>query len=451
MSEDIEQIKQNYTAIILAAGKGTRMKSSLPKVLHPIGGLEMLGHILTTTEKAGLHHAIIVISPDQEPIEHFIKRQKADIQTAIQAQQNGTGDAVKAAMPLLGDSERVLIMFGDTPLMRPEILQNMLSADGDLIVLGFEPDNPDGYGRVILSPSQQPSHIIEHKDADAETRKTRLCNGGAMVVNRDVLENCLTKLENNNAQGEYYLPDLVALAVAQGYQTNLVRAHAEDVLGVDSRVGLAKAEAIFQARKRQAFLEQGVTMIDPASVTFSHDTHIEPDVTIEPHCVFGPKVVIESGAVIKAFTHCEDAVIGQGAMIGPYARLRPGTQLAKNVKIGNFVETKNAQIHEGAKVNHLSYIGDAEIGAAANIGAGTITCNYDGFNKHKTEIGAGAFIGSNSSLIAPVKIGDGAYIGSSTALSGQVEADALAVTRAPLRAIGGWAKKFRNKQKSKKD
>ncbi|MGC6475426.1 MAG: bifunctional UDP-N-acetylglucosamine diphosphorylase/glucosamine-1-phosphate N-acetyltransferase GlmU [Parvibaculales bacterium] len=451
MSKDIEQIEQNYTAIILAAGKGTRMKSSLPKVLHQIGGLEMLGHIFKTTEKAGLTQALIVISPDQQPVERFIKQQDKSFKAAIQKEQKGTGDAVKAALPYLGDTKRVLIMFGDTPLMRPETLQEMLTASGDLIVLGFEPECPDGYGRVILSPNQQPSQIIEHKDADAETRKTRLCNGGAMVVNREVLETCLARLENNNAQGEYYLPDLVALAVAQGYQTNLVRAAAEDVLGVDSRVGLAKAEAIFQSRQRQAFLEQGVTLTNPESVTFSHDTQIEPDVTIEPHCVFGPKVVIKSGAVIKAFTHCEDAVIGQGAIIGPYARLRPGTQLAENVKIGNFVETKNAKIHKGAKVNHLSYIGDAEIGAAANIGAGTITCNYDGFNKHKTEIGAGAFIGSNTSLIAPVKIGDGAYIGSSTALSDNVEADALAVTRAPLRAIAGWAKKFRARQKSKKD
>ena len=266
-----------------------------------------------------------------------------------------------------------------------------------------------------------------------------------MAIDRVVLEQCLDQLKNNNAQGEYYLPDLVKLAVEGGFTTDLVIGDVHDTMGVDSRLGLAKAENIFQSRRRQHFLMSGVTLQSPETVHFSHDTDIEPDVVIEPHCVFGPDVRIASGSLIKAFSHLEGARVGMNAVIGPYARLRPGTVLEAGVKIGNFVETKKAKIADGAKVNHLSYIGDAEIGAGVNIGAGTITCNYDGFNKHKTVIGAGAFIGSNTSLIAPVEIGAGAYVGSSSALSADVGADALAVTRAPARTIEGWARKFRDK------
>lgn len=432
-------------SIILAAGKGTRMKSALPKVLHPVGGLPMLGHVMRAAEHAGLSETIIVVSPEQESIKSFVTHVSSTATMAIQQQQNGTGDAVIAAMPLPAHIKRAVIMFGDTPLMRPETLRQLAGSKAQLTVLGFTPEDPQGYGRILLSDNQTPVEIIEHKDADEELRQITLCNGGAMAVDREILDQCLEQLNSNNAQGEYYLPDLVKLAVENGYSTGLVLGDVHDIMGVDSRAGLSKAEAVFQNRQRRHFLDTGVTLQSPETVHFSFDTTIETDVVIEPHCVFGPGVSIASGALIKAFSHLEGAQVGNHAVIGPYARLRPGTELADGVKIGNFVETKKAKIGLGAKVNHLSYIGDAEIGAGANIGAGTITCNYDGFNKHKTEIGAGAFIGSNSSLIAPVRIGDGAYVGSSSVLSGEVEADALAVTRAPARTIRGWAAKFRNK------
>ncbi len=420
------------------------MKSNLPKVLHLIGGLPMLGHTLTAVKEAGMEQSIIVLSPNQETVSDFAAQFSPNTNFVIQQQQNGTGDAVKAAMPLPKNIKRVVVMFGDTPLMQAETLKKLLNAPEQLAVLGFTPDNPAGYGRILLSKEHTPVEIIEHKDT-SKTHQISLCNGGAMAVDREILERCLGKLGNDNAQGEYYLPDLVRLAVEEGFSTGLIMSDPSDTIGVDSRAGLAKAEALFQTRQRQYFMEQGVTLIAPSTVFFSHDTQIAPDVIIEPHCIFAPKVNLARGCVIKAFSHLEGSVIGKNSVIGPYARLRHGTQIEAGAKIGNFVEIKETTIGKDAKVNHLSYMGDAQIGESANIGAGTITCNYDGFNKHKTEIGAGAFIGSNSSLIAPLKIGAGAYIGSSSVLSNNVEADALAITRAPVRNIMGWARKFRSK------
>ena len=442
---------RKFSAIILAAGKGTRMKSGLPKVLHKVAGLEMIFHVINAAQSAGVLHTTIVTSPIQEDLRNNILAKASDesLTMAVQQEQLGTGDAVKAAIPLAGNPDKVLILFGDTPLMRPDVLQQMVEDSADITLLGFMTDTPDGYGRIICEDGK-PVAIIEHKDADEGTRQIKLCNGGALAVNASLLPDLLNSLENNNAQSEYYLPDIVRLAHAQNISIGLVTCHQEDTMGVDTKSGLAKAEALMQNRLRQKHLENGVTMIAPETVYFSYDTMIGSDSTIEPHCIFGIGVNIDSSVTIKGFSHLEGVRAETGVQIGPYARLRPGTHLGANAKIGNFVETKKAHILKGAKVNHLSYIGDAHIGEGANIGAGTITCNYDGYDKHLTEIGAGAFIGSNSSLIAPVKIGEGAYIGSSSSISGEVNADSLALTRAPLREIEGWSVKFRMK-KTKSD
>lgn len=442
-------IKNNFAAVILAAGKGTRMQSALPKVMHKVAGLPMLGHAMKVANQAGAAQTIIVTSPTQDDVRELALKLNDAALTAIQPEQLGTGDAVRTALPLLPTNiSRIVVMFGDTPLMRPHVIEEMLRSDAKLTVLGFTPLNPSGYGRIKLE-SGQPVEIVEHANASREEKKMTLCNGGAMAIDSDILENLLDKLSNNNAQGEYYLPDFIALAVQAGHTTSLVEAIAEDTMGVDSRLGLSKAEAIYQTRLREKFMQDGVTLRDPSSCFFSHDTQISNDVIIEPNCFFGEKVTIASGTVIKAFSYIEDTQIGENGQIGPYARLRPGTILEENVKIGNFVETKKVHIAARAKVNHLSYIGDAEIGKEANIGAGTITCNYDGFNKHKTIIGAGVFIGSNSSLIAPVEIADGAYVGSSSVISSNVEKDALVLTRAPTRLTKGWAAKFRAKNAKK--
>lgn len=442
---------RKFSAIILAAGKGTRMKSGLPKVLHKVAGLEMIFHVINAAQSAGVLHTTIVTSPIQEDLRNNILAKASDesLTMAVQQEQLGTGDAVKAAIPLAGNPDKVLILFGDTPLVRPDVLQQMVEDSTDITLLGFMTDTPEGYGRIICE-DDNPVAIIEHKDADERIRQIKLCNGGALAVNASLLPDLLNSLENNNAQSEYYLPDIVGLAHAQNISIGLVTCHQEDTMGVDTKNGLAKAEALMQNRLRQKHLDNGVTMIAPETVYFSYDTMIGPDSTIEPHCIFGIGVTIDASVTIKGFSHLEGTRAETGVQIGPYARLRPGTHLGVNAKIGNFVETKKAHILKDAKVNHLSYIGDAHIGEGANIGAGTITCNYDGYDKHLTEIGAGAFIGSNSSLIAPVKIGEGAYIGSSSSISGEVKADSLALTRAPLKEIQGWSVKFRMK-KTKSD
>lgn len=447
---------KKFAAIILAAGKGTRMKSSVPKVMHKVAGLAMLGHAMAVAKNAGVTQTIIVCAPSQDDVRHLATSLDEKAVTVVQEKQLGTGDAVRSALPALLRSaslgkkniSRVIVMFGDTPLMRPAIIAALLNEKAKLAVLGFTTNEPQGYGRIRLEKGR-PIEIIEHKDASKTQRQITLCNGGAMAIDCDILPDLLAALSNDNAQGEYYLPDLVALAHAGGHSTALIEVDASDTLGVDSRVGLAKAEALYQGRLRQKFMQEGVTLIDPQTNFFSHDTQIENDVTIEPNCFFGEKVTIARGSLIKAFSHIENTIIGARGQIGPYARLRPGTHLEADVRIGNFVETKKAHIKSGAKVNHLSYIGDAHIGKNANIGAGTITCNYDGFNKHKTQIGDGAFIGSNSSLIAPVTIAAGAYVGSSSVITGDVEADALVVTRAPMQLIKNWATKFRARNAKK--
>lgn len=444
-----------FAAIILAAGKGTRMKSALPKVLHEIAGRPMLGHALAAAQSAGAAGAtqlLLVTAPDQQAVRDYadsLDLPRNCLTHCLQQQQLGTGDAVRAAFDKAGKQNRFIVMFGDTPLMRAEVLAELANSKSDVTVLGFQPDNAAAYGRVVMQ-GDTPSAIIEYKDADADTRALSLCNGGAMGLSRRALEAYLPELSNDNAQGEYYLPDMVSLAHDDGAATALVMAQPDDTMGVDSRAGQAKAEALMQARLRQKFLDDGVGMQDPDSVFLSFDTEIAADVMLEPHVKINVGVSIGTGTLIKAFTHLEGVRIGENAQIGPYARLRPGTNVGDEAKIGNFVETKKADIGKGAKVSHLSYIGDAELGMEVNIGAGTITCNYDGFNKHLTKIGDGAFIGSNSSLIAPVSIGKGAYLGSSSAVSKDVPDDALVVTRAAPRQIAGWGKKFRARN-AKKD
>ena len=434
----------NTAIVILAAGKGSRMRSAVPKVLHEIAGRPMLGHVLASTIETEASQVCLVTSPDQKEVRDYALAQTPSLSVCIQKNQLGTGDAVRAAMPALDGVERVVIMFGDTPLMRAEILRQLAASQADICVLGFEPEDRAAYGRIIME-ADAPVRIVEYKDSNATTRAIGLCNGGAMSVRASVLNELLPQLRNDNAQSEYYLPDLVHLAVASGWSTALVLGETDDTLGVDSRKGLAHAEARMQARLRAKMLESGVSMQDPSTVYLSHDTQIAADVTFEPHVKIGPGVQIGEGTVIKAFSHLEGVRIGARATIGPFARLRPGTVLGDEVRIGNFVETKNVQMGDRSKVNHLSYIGDAELGVGVNIGAGTITCNYDGFKKHVTSIGDNAFIGSNSSLIAPVTIGAGAYLGSATAVSDDVAADSLTLTRAPRRDVEGWAQSFRRK------
>ncbi len=438
----------SFGAIILAAGKGTRMKSALPKVLHEIAGRPMLGHTVAAAQAAGASEVLLVTSPDQDNVRAYADGLNVPLVHCIQQDQNGTGDAVRAAQEAAAKHERLVVMFGDTPLMRAAVLGALASDSADIAVLGFEPDDAVAYGRVIMQ-GDTPTAIVEYKDADAATRAITLCNGGAMGISQGALAKYLPQLSNDNAQGEYYLPDLVALAAQDGASTALVMALPEDTIGVDSRAGQAKAEGLMQQRLRRHFLNAGVGMQDPDSVFFSFDTEIDADVMLEPHVKINPGVRIGAGTVIKAFTHLEGVHIGRNAAIGPYARLRPGTMVGDEAKIGNFVETKKAEIGKGSKVSHLSYIGDAILGEEVNVGAGTITCNYDGYNKHITKIGDGAFIGSNSSLIAPVEIGKGAFLGSSTALSKNVEDDALVVTRAPERVIAGWGAKFRARNEKK--
>ena len=437
-----------FGAIILAAGKGTRMKSASPKVLHEIAGRPMLGHAISVAREAGASEVLLVTSPDQDSVRQYADSLNVPLTHCIQQTQLGTGDAVRAAAKAASSHDRLVVMFGDTPLMRAEVLKQLAGNDAALAVLGFEPNDAAAYGRIVMQGGT-PQSIVEYKDADDATRAITLCNGGAMGINQAALAKYLPQLSNDNAQGEYYLPDLVGLAAHDNAQTALVMAEPQDTMGVDSRAGQAKAEALMQSRLRDRFLSAGVGMQDPDSVFLSFDTQIAADVMLEPHVKINIGVRIGAGTVIKAFTHLEGVTIGEKAAIGPYARLRPGTTVGDEAKIGNFVETKKAEIGQGAKISHLSYIGDAEVGMEANIGAGTITCNYDGYNKHITKIGEGAFIGSNSSLIAPVTIGKGAYLGSSSAISKDVLDDALVVTRAPVREIKGWGAKFRARNEKK--
>ncbi len=458
MSETKSLMSDAVTTVILAAGKSTRMKSSLPKALHPIAGRPMLGHVLSTVAAIEGGRAVLVLAPGMDDVAEFARRFYPALDIAIQERALGTGHAVRAAEPLVVEKTGVvLVIFGDTPLVRSETLSQMIEAcsggaqgGADVVVLGFEASDPTPYGRLILDAHGALTRIVERKDASANELRIHLCNGGAMAVRTEHLFRLLARVTNENASGEYYLPDVVKLARAENLRCAVIRAPEEDIQGVNSRMELASAEAVMQRRLRRAAMEKGVTFSDPETVYLSFDTSFGQDVTVGQNVVFGPGVTIGSNVTIKPFCHIEGGRIEDGAQIGPFARIRPGSEIGRDVHIGNFVETKKAKVEEGAKINHLSYIGDARVGAKANIGAGTITCNYDGFGKHFTDIGAGAFIGSNSSLVAPVKIGDGAYTGSGSVITKDVAADALAVERGKQFEKPGWAAAFRARQGGQK-
>jgi bifunctional UDP-N-acetylglucosamine pyrophosphorylase/glucosamine-1-phosphate N-acetyltransferase len=440
-------------AVILAAGHGSRMKSNLAKPLHAVGGRSMLDWSLALADAAGAERKVVVWGAHAPAIRD--RAEAAGAAAALQDPPQGTGDAVKMAADALADFEGdAIVLYADTPLIRPETVSAVFGAleSGSAVsVLGFEPDEPGAYGRLIETPEGDLDAIVEAKEATPEQLEVRLCNSGVLAADARLLFELLSEVTNDNAKGEYYLTDVVALARKRGLTAKAVRADADEVLGVNSRVDLAEAEAAFQARRRREAMVDGVTLIAPETVQFSHDTVIENDVIVEPNVVFGPGVTVRSGAVIRAFSHLEGADVAGGCEVGPYARLRPGAVLEAKAKVGNFVEVKKARLGEGAKANHLAYIGDGDVGAHANIGAGTIFCNYDGFFKNKTVVGEGAFVGSNSSLVAPVTIGAGAMTGSGSVVSKDVPEGALALARAEQTNKDGWATRFRAAMQAKKD
>jgi bifunctional UDP-N-acetylglucosamine pyrophosphorylase / glucosamine-1-phosphate N-acetyltransferase len=435
-------------AIILAAGEGTRMKSSKPKVLHEIAGRSMLGHVLAAVKAAKIARIVVVIGPGREDVATQIKHHAPNAEIIVQTERLGTAHAVLHARAELEQKPKsVVVLFADTPLISSQTIQNMLEAVDSrnaVAALGFYADNPTGYGRLLMSGIEL-NAIREHKDASDKEREVAFCNAGLMALSGEHALQILSEIGNENAQKEYYLPDAVEVARAHGLNCVALEADSNEVLGVNDRLQLSQAEAVFQTRLRDQHMRNGVTLHAPETVFFRHDTQIATDVVIEPHVVFGEDVNIETGCTIKAFSHIDGATLGKAASVGPFARLRPGANLGANSKIGNFVEIKASNIGANAKVSHLSYIGDAEIGADANIGAGTITCNYDGYNKFKTIIGAGAFIGSNSSLVAPVTIGAGAYVGSGSVITYDVPDNALGVARGKQIVKLGWGEAFRNK------
>ncbi|MCC4298692.1 bifunctional UDP-N-acetylglucosamine diphosphorylase/glucosamine-1-phosphate N-acetyltransferase GlmU [Aurantimonas coralicida] len=419
-------------SIILAAGEGTRMRSSKSKVLHKVAGLEMIRHVVRAARAAGSDDVALVVGRDGTSVADAARREIASVAAHEQTERLGTGHAVLAAREALARGfDDILVLFGDTPLIGADTLARARAtlADGaDVCVVGFRPADPTGYGRLIEAAGELVA-IREEKDADAEERRVGFCNAGVMAFRGDNALVMLDAIGNANAKGEYYLTDLVAIARAAGRRVRAIEAEASEVLGVNTREELAQVEALWQGARRRQVMLSGVTLQDPGSVFFSHDTELGPDVFVEPQVVFGPGVRVEAGATIHAFSHLEGCHVGPGASVGPFARLRPGADLSQDAKVGNFCEVKNAEIGVGAKVNHLSYIGDTSVGAAANIGAGTITCNYDGALKHRTEIGAGSFIGSNSALVAPVRIGEGAYVGTGSVVTDDVPDGALAIAR----------------------
>ncbi len=437
-------------AVILAAGKGTRMKSALPKVLHEIGGRSMLRHVLTTVGALKPEQTVVVVGQDMDDV----AKAAGNVKVAVQSEPLGTGHAVQAAREFVsGFPGTVFVLFADTPLVRQdtfETMRDMCEAGAGVVVLGFRPDDPAAYGRLITGTAGDLESIVEFKDATAEQRSVTLCNAGLMAIDGRVLFDLLDKVTNDNAKGEYYLTDIVALARSQNIACRVTEAPADEVMGINSRAQLAAAEAVFQDRCRSQAMDDGVTLQDPKTVYFSADTQLGQDVTVGPHVVFGPGVLVEDGVTIKPFTHLEGARVGTEGTIGPFARLRPGTDLSANVHVGNFVEIKNAIVEPGAKINHLTYVGDAFVGARTNIGAGTITCNYDGFNKYLTVIEEDVFIGSNTSLVAPVRIGRGANTGAGSVISQNLEGNALGVTRAPQRQLDGWAAKYRKRKGDEK-
>ena len=442
----------NIAAIILAAGMGTRMKSDLHKVLHPIAGRAMLLHLIDAFDAAGAREKVVVVGARRDQVEAAVAPLGVGI--APQDEQLGTAHAALMAKDALAGFDGVAIVcFGDVPLLKPATIARLVEQverGASVAVLGFRPDDARAYGRIVAGGDGSIVKMVEFKDATADERAVDLCNSGVTAVRAADLWPLLERVGNDNAAGEYYLPDIVMLALADGDRAVVVETDADEVIGINSRAELAYAEARWQAVRREAAMAAGATLIAPETVWFAHDTQIGRDVTIEPNVFFGPGTTIADRATIRANSHIEGAQVGEGAEVGPYARLRPGAVLGEQSKVGNFVEVKKAVLGKGAKANHLSYIGDAEVGAGANIGAGTITCNYDGFFKYRTVIGEGAFIGSNSALVAPVTVGAGAIVGAGSTVTADVEADALRLVRPAQESKPGWAKRFRERMTAKK-
>ncbi|WP_415393512.1 bifunctional UDP-N-acetylglucosamine diphosphorylase/glucosamine-1-phosphate N-acetyltransferase GlmU [Paracoccus sp. SJTW-4] len=416
--------------IVLAAGQGSRMQSELPKVLHRLGGTALLAHALAAGRSLDPALVVVVAGHGADAVTSAVARLDPQAQVALQSEQLGTGHAVAQALPLLdGFDGRVVVLYGDTPFIAPETLAALAAHPADVVVLGFRAADPGRYGRLVADGDTL-DRIVEYKDADEATRAITLCNSGVMAVDAGLLRDLVGQLSNDNAAGEYYLTDVVALARAQGRSAAVVTCDEAETLGINTRAELAAAEAAFQSRKRAEALENGVTMADPATVWFALDTHVGRDAIIGQNVVFGPGVTIESGAEILPFCHLEGCHVSAGATVGPFARLRPGAELGGDAHVGNFVEIKNAVLAEGVKVGHLTYLGDAEVGERSNIGAGTVTCNYDGVGKHRTVIGADAFIGSDTMLVAPVSVGARAMTGSGSVITRDVPDGALALGRA---------------------
>jgi bifunctional UDP-N-acetylglucosamine pyrophosphorylase/glucosamine-1-phosphate N-acetyltransferase len=432
------------TAIVLAAGEGTRMASRRPKVLHKIAGRTMLAHVLNTVRAAGIDRIALVIGPDREDVAAEARALDPQLEIFVQRERRGTAHAVLAARKAVERGDDLLVVFADTPLLRAETLRGLLGAleGASIAVLGFRPADPSGYGRLIVNDSQLVA-IREERDANAEEKTISLCNAGAMALAGRHAIDLLARISDNNAKREFYLTDAVANARSANLKSAVREATEEEVMGVNDKIQLATAEAAMQKRLREAAMQAGAVLVAPETVHLAADTQLGRDVVVEPYVVFGSGVVVEEGAIIHSFSHLEGVQVGPRASVGPFARLRPGTKLGADVKIGNFVETKASAFGAKAKANHLAYVGDTTVGAGANIGAGTITCNYDGFAKHRTEIGEGAFIGSNSALVAPVRIGNGAYVASGSVVTMNVPENALGVARARQVNKEGWAENLR--------
>jgi len=430
--------------VILAAGKGTRMKSELPKVLHPLAGAPLLVHAMRAGAALNPERTVIVAGHGADAVGRAARDHDPEARVVLQAEQLGTAHAVAQGAPALaGFSGDVFVLYGDTPFIHPETLARMAEARAahDVVVLGFEAADPGRYGRLAIA-GERLERIVEFKDATDEERAITLCNSGVVCARAETLLDLVAAVGNANAAGEYYLTDIVAIANARGLSATAVACDEAETLGINTRAELAAAEAAFQTRARADALETGVTLIAPETVHFAFDTVIGRDAVVEQYVVFGPGVTVETGAHIRAFSHLEGAHVARGAVVGPYARLRPGTELAEDTRVGNFVEVKNSLVDEGAKINHLSYVGDARVGRGSNIGAGTITCNYDGVSKHRTEIGAGVFVGSNTMLVAPVRLGDGSMTGSGSVITQDVPEDALAIGRGRQVNKPGLARKL---------
>jgi bifunctional UDP-N-acetylglucosamine pyrophosphorylase/glucosamine-1-phosphate N-acetyltransferase len=441
---------RSFAVVVLAAGSGTRMKSDRPKVLHPVAGRSMLAHVLGHVAELAPERIVVVVGAGMEAVAEAA----APYATVVQDPPLGTGHAVlQAADALAGyhgpdGGGDLLVVYGDTPLLRPRTLARLLEERRrrdapSLVGLAFRPSDPGHYGRVVLDEAGRVARIVEYVDAGEDERRIALCNGGVLLGDAPRLFRLLEACRRDNAKGEVYLTDVFALAYEEGLDGRMIETETEEILGVNSRADLAVVEAVLQTRLRGAAMAQGATLVDPSTVWFSADTRLGRDVTIEPNVFLGPGVVLGDGVEVRAFSHIEGARIEAGARIGPFARLRPGTVVGPGARIGNFVEVKNATLGAGAKANHLAYVGDAEVGEGANVGAGTITCNYDGFAKHRTRIGAGAFIGSNTALVAPVTVGPGAIIGAGSTITEDVAPDALALSRAPQSELEGAAERLR--------